>query len=318
MPRYRAYGLGLESPVDLPSVREDPAAPPDVVIAPGDQQRFEAARASIPPAVAGDDWFRSGVLDDGAIYLRWTGLFEFLVSKDGRRIDYLGADTAALDSFVAYLLGQVLSFSLIARGIEALHATVVAVDGRAVGFVGDCGSGKSTLAAAMLSRGFPLVTDDLMVLAPAGRHWTVQPGIPRIKLFPSVARRVLGRQGIGTPMNRGTSKLVLPLDGPQATTSEFPLDAIYAIDSARARRPRGPAVQSLHGSRALIEVVRAAFNLIVTDRDRVANQFAFATRVSSSVPIRRLTYPRTLSTLPEVCDVVLSDLAACAPSAMNA
>jgi serine kinase of HPr protein (carbohydrate metabolism regulator) len=43
---------------------------------------------------------------------------------------------------------------------ETLHATTVAIDGRAVLISGPSGSGKSDLALRLLDRGFALVSDD--------------------------------------------------------------------------------------------------------------------------------------------------------------
>jgi len=43
---------------------------------------------------------------------------------------------------------------------ETLHATTVAIDGRAVMISGPSGSGKSDLALRLLDRGFTLVSDD--------------------------------------------------------------------------------------------------------------------------------------------------------------
>ncbi len=43
---------------------------------------------------------------------------------------------------------------------ETLHASTVAIDGRAVVITGPSGSGKSDLALRMLDRGFTLVSDD--------------------------------------------------------------------------------------------------------------------------------------------------------------
>ena len=47
---------------------------------------------------------------------------------------------------------------------ETLHASTVAVDGRAVLIAGPSGSGKSDLALRLLDRGFTLVSDDQTIL----------------------------------------------------------------------------------------------------------------------------------------------------------
>lgn len=47
---------------------------------------------------------------------------------------------------------------------ETVHATTVAIDGRAVLISGPSGSGKSDLALRLLDRGFTLVSDDRTVI----------------------------------------------------------------------------------------------------------------------------------------------------------
>ena len=51
---------------------------------------------------------------------------------------------------------------------ETLHASTVALDGRAVMISGPSGSGKSDLALRLLDRGFTLVSDDQTILRREG------------------------------------------------------------------------------------------------------------------------------------------------------
>jgi hypothetical protein len=206
-----------------------------------------------------------------------------------------------------YLLGQVLSFSLVRFGREPLHGTVVQIGDASVALVGDCGHGKSTLGAALLARGGRIVTDDLVSLVSRRGRWRVHPGIPRIKLFPTVARRLLGRDVGGTPMNGITPKLVIPLTARQTVRGLAPLSAVYVLSAPQART-REVTVEHLSGRDAFLEVIRGAFNLLVVDRERLANQFGFATRLATTLPIRRVQYPRTFTALNAVCDALIADL----------
>jgi hypothetical protein len=308
---YGLYGLALQSTLTLPCRRLPAHARADVRLRNGTATQFAGARAAMAAKRRPPGWFHSCRLSNGSMYLRWTGTFEFLVSANGHRIFYRPLKHATRESLTVYLLGQVLSFSLLAFGVESLHATVVVIDGAAVAFLGDCGYGKSTLAAALLTRGYPILTDDVMAIEERNDHWTVHPGMPRLKLFPSVTRALLGFSPRGTPMNHGTAKLVLPLGPRQSVRRRVPLKALYVLsDPARRRIRRSPHVQiePLAGREAFLEIIRGAFNLVNVERERLANQFRFATRLVATVPVRRLSYTRELSFLPTVCDAVLADL----------
>ena len=55
---------------------------------------------------------------------------------------------------------------------ETLHASTVAIDGRAVLIAGLSGSGKSDLALRLIDRGAVLVSDDYTVVSRAGDELT--------------------------------------------------------------------------------------------------------------------------------------------------
>jgi len=258
------------------------------------------------------DWFQCRRLANGSTYVCWTDNFEFLVSADGRCIRYRQLAHGTHESLTVYLLGQVLSFSLLARGFDPLHGTVVAVEGEAIAFVGECGYGKSTLAAALLARGCPIVADDLVSIRRMNGRWIVDPGIPRLKLAPRVASRLLGKPAPPERVLHGMPKRVIPLRPPHAVNGPLPLKALYVLSAPRSHSPI--AVEPLPAAEAFVEIVRAAFNLLVHERERFANQFGFATNVVARVPVRRLTYPRALDSLAAVCDAVLADAAALPPA----
>jgi hypothetical protein len=242
------------------------------------------------------------------VYLSWSGLFDFVVSPDGRRV--LGRPLAgsSVEAFQAYLLSQVLSFSLLKRGIEPIHATVVVVEGHAVGFLGDSGAGKSSLAAAFLQSGHRLLTDDLLVLRSEGEDVLAHPGLSRVKLFPEVAGLLLG-EAAGTPMNDRTSKLIVPLQPDSFQRSRVPLGALYVLSPSPTPADRGEIkIHALSKRRAFIELTRNTFNPLVTDRDRLRSQFATAAEVSNRVHIGGLSFPRALSSLPSLRDAILADL----------
>ena len=305
MPIAELYGLRLRSALPLPRAQRG-RGPADVVIVRGRATAFAALRRALAPPLTGR-WFEERALPDGRRYLRWARLFEFLVAADGRRIVARRLPSVARTprAFETYLLGQVLSFALIARGLEPLHATAVVVGNGAVGFLGDCGRGKSTLGAAFVRAGHPLLTDDLLVLRHDAGGFSAAAGPPRLKLFPTPARRVLGRGLRGTPMNGRGGKLVFPL-GARATRDAAPLRALYVL---RPRRPGGPVViRPLSPRRAFVELTRNTFNACVLDAARLARQFDLAACVAAAVPVKTLTYPRGLDRLAAVREAVEADV----------
>lgn len=60
--------------------------------------------------------------------------------------------------------GQAGGFAQPRLSAETLHASTVALDGRAVLILGTSGSGKSDLALRLLDRGFTLVSDDQTII----------------------------------------------------------------------------------------------------------------------------------------------------------
>ena len=306
---YYVYGITLHSgiPLSLPVCGYGGLA--DIELRTAAAALFSGAINGVSIEQAAGSWYQIGRLANGSSYLRWEGVGEFLVSGDGRCMFCRQFDVATSESFHVYMLGQALSYALVAQGFEPIHATAVVVDGEAVVFLGDSGFGKSTLAAAFISAGYQLLTDDLLILRKDGVRLLAYPGPPRIKLFPRTARRFLGRAANGVRMNRDTEKLILPLDRQCSCSTPVPVKAIFALAPPReVFRKQSVRLKLLSPREAFFELVKNTFNYRITDVLRLQRQFFEASRLASLAPMRKLWIARNLSELPSARETILTEL----------
>lgn len=311
---FTAYGLVLESTyrLALPAASRLPLVPPSPVIqlVAGAESSFRAPYAEWMKQTPRQRWFHYLRMPDGWDYVRWPKLFEFLVAPDGKRILARQLASTPFETLQTYLLGQILSFALLRLGIETLHGTTVALNGKAVAFLGDCGYGKSTLAAAFLREGFSLLTDDLLVIKRCGTRQVAYPGSPRLKLMPRTACSLLGVAARTAPINPFTSKQIIPLGARRMAESPLPLQAMYALTPPRTRRSRRVVIRRLNGRQTWQALTANTFNLAVREPNRLAQQFTWAHALARQVPVNSLSYPRSLRMLPQVVERVIRDVPA--------
>lgn len=309
---YRMYGLLVRSQIPLPMPQQTSSGPvrleligaPDSLVAP-------------PVFLNGgspgkDDWFHHLKLDNGESYLQWPRLGEFWISPDGRHVICRAFDGTSRETFHTYLIPQAVSCALVKQGIEPLHATAAVVDGEAVGFLGNCGYGKSSLGAAFLKAGFPLLTDDLLVISEGGPHGgrlVAHPGPARIKLFPEIEERLLGGTREGARLNPETYKRILPLSDHEHCPDTVPLKALYVLrPPSTSRASRRVSIRTLSPRHACLELIANTFNLIITDRDRLSRQFRWASVLAGAIPVKSLSYPRKLAQAGRLVDTICRDL----------
>jgi hypothetical protein len=307
---YQIYGISLRSEIKLTFPDSEPMQSADVSLLAASPDFFRDATDGAVVSPNPNRSYKYARLDNGQSYIRWDGLFEFLIDADGQRIwcGWLGA--ASLESLQVYLLGQALSFALVKQGYEPLHATAVVIDGQAIAFLGSSGFGKSSLAASFLAEGHRLLTDDMLLLRGTDGGYQAQPGPCRIKLFPEMAGRFLAGTASAVTMNGETEKLVLPLSADHLHSVSAPLRVLYVLGApGELRQKQSIQLTSLSTRETFIELVRGTFNYLVTGSERLERQYTECLGVASRVPARRISYPRVLSALPDVRKAILTDLA---------
>ncbi len=242
MPRYRISGLSVQSEMELPGLisGQEDRGEPDVDI------RFGTVPETLEsPIHSGPTW----EIERDRFLLRVLDIARFLMVQ-GRHIVVEPLARAEPADIATFLIGGVFGILLHQRGLVVLHASGVAVNGKAVLFCGPSGAGKSTLAAALNKRGFLVVTDDVcaVTLGPSGAAM-IHPDGRQMKLWgQAVAALGLDAQR-GSQIRSQIGKFYVDPANPGAPSS-LPIAAVYVL-----RRERAPLASGIEAPR-LVDAAR--------------------------------------------------------------
>ena len=208
------------------------------------------------------------------LYAQHFGLAR--ISLDGSRIACSPPDDEPW-SWQRFLVGRVLPWAAVLRGLEVLHASAVTIDGRAVAFVGPTGAGKTSLAIRLVARGHRFLTDDVLALERSGEGLVAHPGAGIAAVRPAEREAIAEStwSGLGQELGHsGKTYLELPrADGP------VPLGAVYflRLGGDQAIEPiAGPDPRLLLGN---------TFVLGVQTAERLRNQLEVCAHIAANVPL---------------------------------
>jgi hypothetical protein len=90
-----------------------------------------------------------------------------------------------------FLFGNAIGALMHQRGLLPLHGSAVKVDDHAVLLLGASGTGKSTLAAALMKKGYAILTDDVAVVGLNSKGIpVVHPALPGLQLWADVLEKL--------------------------------------------------------------------------------------------------------------------------------
>jgi hypothetical protein len=290
MHSYFAFGLGIHSDIELPELRPVPANP-DIAVRLGHVDSSGIEQIEFTVCYADEDMLR-------VWYDRVGG---FAICR-GAEIVVEPAPDANLQELRLTLLGAVFAMLLHQRGHLVLHASVVARADRAVAFLAEAGGGKSTTAAAMLTRGYQLVADDLLALQPdPAKLPTVFPAFPFLKVSPDAAHALGANIEAAPRVNMRLEKRVWQIS--DVRPSPVTLHSIYVLD--RAARL---GIQPLEPRQAFIELVRHTFVIHLLDVTNASqNHFRQCSVLAGKVQISKLHIPSALDSLADAAEMIDTD-----------
>jgi hypothetical protein len=234
---------------------------------------------------------------------------QFWLERAGREIWATWPAASTLEDASSYLLGPVLGVLLRLRGVTCLHASAVALDGRAVALVGAEGAGKSTTAAAFAQQGCGVLSDDVVALTESESRFMVEPAYPHICLWPDSVAALYGSADALPRFSTGWEKHRLFLGDTKRRFEDrpLPLGAIYLL--AGRRSGPAPSVQPVRPRAALVSLVAGTFANKILDRKLRQREFEVLSRLVATVPVRRVFPHREASRLLDLCRVIREDFA---------
>jgi len=290
---YGAFDLRVHSAFEFPPL-ESTTPPSDA-----DTVEFRRGRVDAPAALAD----REGPLrtESGDVYVEYD--VATVLVRDGRLARVDPSPDAPQEILTHALLGPVLNHLIHQRGLFVLHASTVAIDGRAVAFLGDSGQGKTTMAMAALAEGHRVLSDDVAAVDAPRETRLVRSGYPAIKLAPAVVDAFDVDLDPAPGASSVRDRHFHPLRASQFGRSG-PLARLYLLTDGD-----DIGVEPVRGGELVTELVANTYtNALLSGGDPTVRNFRRCEALARSVPTKRLERPRRLDALGQVIEAVETDL----------
>ena len=312
------YGLEVSANRPIPTVPDSPITTADVRVSFGvlpawlsslKPDQIETTYVADYTDECGTPAFVFSKIRNGDFYrFTYADRTEFVVDRSGREIWTTWREPLTLEDTTTYLLGPVMGFVLLLRGLVCLHASAIVIDRTAVALVGPAGAGKSTTAAAFAARGFSVLAEDVVTLDDREDGLFVRPAYPCIRLWPASAATLYGSRSALPPLTPNWDKCYLDLMQQSRQFENEPrrLAAIYLLDERRDD-PAAPFVGAVDAGEGMISLIANTYGTKLLDKQMRAREFALLSRVLAHVPLRRVTPHTDARRLPALCNRLLAD-----------
>jgi len=255
----------------------------------------------------GNPVLRVCALNDAHFIFLYSDGVRFAIDRKGREIWGDWPDGYSLEDACTYLIGPVIAFVLRLRGAVCLHASSIAIGGRAIVLVGESGAGKSTTAAAFARLGFPILSDDVAVLSGQGGRFLVQPGHPRINLWADSVEELFGSKDALPRISPTWDKRYLALGGDahRFQAAPLPLGAVFVLGE-RADTVTVPIAGEFGANEALMTLIANTYVNYLLDAEMRRRDFETLSRVAANVPVRRIRPAGDCSKVFELCEAIFA------------
>jgi hypothetical protein len=295
---YQAFGLSVTSDITLPElpkmiIKEHHT---DIVI--------ETADLSKPWSELAPPQKKTVVEKD---------LFMFLVPKvaifsiqKGERIIVSPMKGSDEDEIRLFILGTCMGALLIQRKVLPLHGSALAIAGKAYGFIGDSGAGKSTLASAFLSKGYQLLSDDVIAISFAHDNTPfVLPAYPQQKLWQESLQQFGMENSCYRPIYQRETKYAVPVPA-KFYTEPLPLAGLFELIKTESENIEIHRIQSLERLQTLF--LHTYRNFLIPRAGLTEWHFNTSVKIMNQISIFQLRRPTSGFTAHQLAALILTTL----------
>lgn len=286
--KYHAFGLNIESSLELPGLLEASGDEVDVKISLGE--------LTTPLNHDGPNYY----VDNGDVYLWWEDIGEVKI-KAGEEITVDLWDEE--EQIIPFLLGPVMALLLHQRGFLVLHGSSVKINHGAVAFLGHRTYGKSTTAINLYKKGYPLITDDILAIKfnEKGNPY-VYPGYMHVRLSEDSYKDVKDNTTIITPIRTIVGKRFCDTSY-RFSPEPVKLERIYILDKSDKI-----GISKWSNQKDLIDlIVHSVAHRIFNKQDQANNLIQCADLINK-IDIRRLEIIHSYKDLPQIIEIIEEDI----------
>jgi hypothetical protein len=312
----RVSGLVIQVDAPVTGLRPlDVFEPPDVRV------RMRGTIGEPPAHETSSAWYVSPYRDErgiplltirsvGSSYLLcYAEGTRFLVSASGREVDAWWEEPLTDVDAADYLLGGVLAFIARLRGRVPVHASAVVIHDQAILFAGAAGAGKSSIASAFAVLGYPVLSDDVVVIDDSSGGVVAYPSRARLSLWPDSAASLFSTKSLPahSPVY-AKRRLDLVDHGYHFHERPVPVGTICVLAS-RGASTHGPTIRVLRPQAALMNLVSHTYGNYLLDASMRAREFDVLGRIAESVHVSELSLGASLDELVSDCRSLADRLA---------
>ncbi|KIL49375.1 aldolase [Jeotgalibacillus soli] len=229
----------------------------------------------------------------------------FLI-QNGNEILVSPMENTQEDQLRLYILGTCMGAILMQRKILPLHGSAIAIDGQAYAIVGASGAGKSTLASALLSKGYQLLSDDVIpVTLSEANIPIITPAYPQQKLWLESLNEFGMESDLYRPIIDRETKFAIPVEA-HFVDEPMPLAGVFELIKTEADEVEIHSIQNMERFYTLF--THTYRNFFIAPSGLMEWHFSTSAKIINKIAMYQLRRPISRFTADDLSAVMLSSI----------